>query len=235
MPEATQGSRRGRCRASSNGYRMAGAQPLGPRGPAAWAWRAGCGIAAPGQGQGGAAALRYTSSSSSPLPRTGSTRPPRRCRTAAHPASQIGVPDPGCATNRLGRRGARASSQLDQRCDGRDAGSMLAFHSVQQGNHRVGEEFLYELKAGLRAAASGGRPRAGSDTTAAVEPGSPSRSVVNGATPNAGPCSAMAAGGHRPHGRTDRRGRGAPTATRRRSPFAHDGMGRWEAAARPRS
>jgi hypothetical protein len=27
---------------------------------------------------------------------------------------------------------------------------MLAFRSVQQGNHGVCEEFLYELKAGLR-------------------------------------------------------------------------------------
>jgi hypothetical protein len=36
---------------------------------------------------------------------------------------------------------------------------MLAFRSVQQGNHCVREEFLYELKAGLRAAACGGRPR----------------------------------------------------------------------------
>jgi len=36
---------------------------------------------------------------------------------------------------------------------------MLAFRSVQQGNNCAREEFLYELKAGLRAAASGGRPR----------------------------------------------------------------------------
>jgi hypothetical protein len=50
---------------------------------------------------------------------------------------------------------------------------MLAFRSVQQGNHCAREEFLYELKAtivpvrsfstnsrpALRAAASGGRPR----------------------------------------------------------------------------
>jgi hypothetical protein len=39
---------------------------------------------------------------------------------------------------------------------------MLAFRSVQQGNHRVGEEFLYELKAGpaggrLRRPSSAGR------------------------------------------------------------------------------
>jgi hypothetical protein len=34
-------------------------------------------------------------------------------------------------------------------------GSMLAFRSVQQGNHRVGEDFLYELKAGP----AGGRLR----------------------------------------------------------------------------
>jgi hypothetical protein len=52
-------------------------------------------------------------------------------------------------------------------------GSMLAFRSVQQGNHRVGEDFLYELKAGQRAAACGGRPwpgglAAGNCTT--VEP-----------------------------------------------------------------
>jgi hypothetical protein len=32
---------------------------------------------------------------------------------------------------------------------------MLAFRSVQQGNHRVGEDFLYELKAGP----AGGRLR----------------------------------------------------------------------------
>ena len=64
---------------------------------------------------------------------------------------------------------------------------MLAFRSVQQGNHCVREEFLYELKAtivsvrsfstnsrpALRAAASGGRPRAGSDTTVTAEPASP--------------------------------------------------------------
>jgi len=36
---------------------------------------------------------------------------------------------------------------------------MLAFRSVQQGNHCAREEFLYELKASLRAAACGGRPR----------------------------------------------------------------------------
>jgi hypothetical protein len=36
---------------------------------------------------------------------------------------------------------------------------MLAFRSVQQGNRCAREEFLYELKAGLRAAACGGRPR----------------------------------------------------------------------------
>jgi hypothetical protein len=36
---------------------------------------------------------------------------------------------------------------------------MLTFRSVQQGNHCAREEFLYELKAGLRAAACGGRPR----------------------------------------------------------------------------
>jgi hypothetical protein len=36
---------------------------------------------------------------------------------------------------------------------------MLAFRSVQQGNHCAREEFLYELKAALRAAAFGGRPR----------------------------------------------------------------------------
>ncbi|MDP9145072.1 MAG: hypothetical protein M3N43_10330 [Actinomycetota bacterium] len=75
---------------------------------------------------------------------------------------------------RPGRRGARTSSQLDQRCDGRDAGSMLAFRSVQQGNHCVREEFLYELKAGP----AGGRLRrpssAGSDTTVTVGPASPS-------------------------------------------------------------
>jgi hypothetical protein len=37
---------------------------------------------------------------------------------------------------------------------------MLAFRTVQQSNHCVREEFLYELKAGLRAAASGGPPLA---------------------------------------------------------------------------
>ena len=36
---------------------------------------------------------------------------------------------------------------------------MLAFRSVQQSNRCAREEFLYELKAGLRAAASGDRPR----------------------------------------------------------------------------
>jgi len=36
---------------------------------------------------------------------------------------------------------------------------MLAFRSVQQSNHCAREEFLYELKASLRAAACGGRPR----------------------------------------------------------------------------
>jgi hypothetical protein len=35
------------------------------------------------------------------------------------------------------------------------------------------EEFLYTLKAGQRAAACGGRPRAGDDTTATVAPASP--------------------------------------------------------------
>jgi hypothetical protein len=56
---------------------------------------------------------------------------------------------------------------------------MLAFRSVQQGNHGVCEEFLYELKAtmesvrsfstnsrpALRAAACGGRPRPGGPLT----------------------------------------------------------------------
>jgi hypothetical protein len=45
---------------------------------------------------------------------------------------------------------------------GRDAGSMLAFRSVQQGNHCVREEFLYELKAGP---AGGRRRRPPSDGT----------------------------------------------------------------------
>jgi hypothetical protein len=36
---------------------------------------------------------------------------------------------------------------------------MPAFRSVQQSNHWAREEFLYELKAALRAAACGGRPR----------------------------------------------------------------------------
>jgi hypothetical protein len=36
---------------------------------------------------------------------------------------------------------------------------MPASRSVQQGNHCAREDFLYELKAGLRAAACGGRPR----------------------------------------------------------------------------
>jgi hypothetical protein len=42
---------------------------------------------------------------------------------------------------------------------------MLAFRSVQQGNHCVGEEFLYELKLGpaggrLGQPSSAGRPSA---------------------------------------------------------------------------
>jgi hypothetical protein len=36
---------------------------------------------------------------------------------------------------RPGRRAAPSGSQLDQRCDERDAGCMLAFRSVQQSNH----------------------------------------------------------------------------------------------------
>jgi hypothetical protein len=39
---------------------------------------------------------------------------------------------------------------------------MLAFRTVQQGNHCAREEFLYELKAGP---AGGRRPPAGSATT----------------------------------------------------------------------
>jgi hypothetical protein len=39
---------------------------------------------------------------------------------------------------------------------------MLAFRSIQQGNHRVGEEFLYELKAGP---AGGLRPPSGPAAT----------------------------------------------------------------------
>jgi hypothetical protein len=44
---------------------------------------------------------------------------------------------------------------------------MLAFRSVQQGNHRVGEDFLYELKAGpaggrLRRPSSAGNTSTGS-------------------------------------------------------------------------
>jgi hypothetical protein len=52
----------------------------------------------------------------------------------------------------------RPGSQLDQRCDGAGRGrSMLAIRSVQQSNHCAREDFLYELKAGQRAAS--GRPR----------------------------------------------------------------------------
>jgi hypothetical protein len=60
--------------------------------------------------------------------------------------------------------GPVASSTSDA-MSGTRASSMLAFRSVQQGNHCAREEFLYELKAGLRAAACGGRPRAGNDAT----------------------------------------------------------------------
>jgi hypothetical protein len=64
----------------------------------------------------------------------------------------------------------------------------MAFRSVSKATIAFGEEFLYELKAtiafgeeflyelrpALRAAASGGRPRAGSDATATGQPASPS-------------------------------------------------------------
>ena len=89
-------------------------------------------------------------------------------------AEELGPSLRGRRRRRPGRRAARSSSQLDQRCDGRDAGSMLAFRSVQQGNHGVCEEFLYHFKAGP----AGGRLRrpssAGSDTTATGESASPS-------------------------------------------------------------
>jgi hypothetical protein len=53
----------------------------------------------------------------------------------------------------------------------RDAGSMLAFRSVQQGNHCTREDFLYELKTGP---AGGLRPpSAGSYTTITGVPASP--------------------------------------------------------------
>jgi hypothetical protein len=94
---------------------MAGAPPLGPRGPVAWAWRAGCGTAAPGQGRGGAAVLRCASSGFSPLPRTKLVRSPMRCRTVAHPAWRIGVSGPCCVTSRLGRSAfARGRATHDQ-------------------------------------------------------------------------------------------------------------------------
>jgi hypothetical protein len=49
----------------------------------------------------------------------------------------------------------------------------IPLRRVRAGEVRS-EEFLYELKAGLRAAACDGRPRAGSDTTVTMDPASPS-------------------------------------------------------------
>ncbi len=45
-------------------------------------------------------------------------------------ADELGRASGGRRRRRPGQRAAPASSQLDQRCDGRDAGSMLAFRSV---------------------------------------------------------------------------------------------------------
>src|SRR5215216_336317 len=76
-------------------------------------------------------------------PRTAAPDPPSSSWPRSWDRASVGRPQ-----RRPGRHAARASSQLDQRYDERDAGSMLAFRSVQQGNHGVCEEFLYELKAG---------------------------------------------------------------------------------------
>ena len=62
--------------------------------------------------------------------------------------------------------GAVASS-TSEATSGTRVSSMLAFRSVQQGNHCVGEEFLYELKRRLRAAA-------------AARPSSPPRTGAHG-------------------------------------------------------
>jgi hypothetical protein len=53
-----------------------------------------------------------------------------------------------------------------------------AFRSIQQGNHCAREEFSTSSRPALRAATSGGRPPAGSDTTVAGEPAPPSMAVV---------------------------------------------------------
>jgi hypothetical protein len=55
---------------------------------------------------------------------------------------------------------------------------MLAFRSVQQSNHCAREEFLYELKAGLRAAACGGRPRPPTTKTSGLTHGHHRRSIT---------------------------------------------------------
>jgi hypothetical protein len=60
----------------------------------------------------------------------------------------------------------RTGSQLDQRCDGRDGRSMPAFRSVVSVLVSfVGRSFSTSSRPALRAAACGGRPRAGSETT----------------------------------------------------------------------
>jgi hypothetical protein len=83
---------------------------------------------------------------------------------------------PGVAANRAGAESAVADDNdgdevpglgawLDQRCDEGDAGEGAAACRVPLRPARAlrepGDSFLYTLKAGLRAAACGGRPRAG--------------------------------------------------------------------------
>jgi hypothetical protein len=87
---------------------------------------------------------------------------------------------PGVAANRAGAESAVADDNdgdevpglgawLDQRCDEGDAGEGAAACRVPLRPARAlrepGDSFLYTLKAGLRAAARGGRSRAGNDTT----------------------------------------------------------------------
>ena len=86
---------------------------------------------------------------------------------------------------RPGRRAARTSSQLDQRCDERDAKHAgVPLRRVRAGEVRV-RSFSTNSRPALRAAACGGRPRAGNDPTVTGEPTSPSPQLVPKQSPAA--------------------------------------------------
>jgi hypothetical protein len=78
---------------------------------------------------------------------------------------------------RPGRRGTRTGGQVDQRSDGAGCGRSMQgvpLRRVRAGAG-AGRSFSTPSRPALRAAACGGRPRAGSDAAVTGAPASPSR------------------------------------------------------------